>query len=171
MLLPEGSCAPVDTSRTTLKPPTHGSLTRTSLFHKPVRTDGEPAAVREAGRDTSKDDMCRRSRKRLSGAGFPVGEWETSSAQAHHHGFGCTTRARAPACPGSLRRSHERRRWIGHIHRKQITFDWTAPVILEALIPGRMRSHVSTAEVSRGAARARGQDGVGDPPSGREGPG
>src|SRR6266542_2794329 len=50
-------------------------------------------------------------------------------------------------------------------------FQWTAPVILEALIPGRMRSHVSTAEVSRGAARARGQDGVGDPPSGREGPG
>src|SRR6266702_5378284 len=39
---------------------------------------------------------------------------------------------------------------------------WTAPVILEALIPGRMQSHVSTAEVPRGAARARGQDGVGD---------
>src|SRR6266508_5738212 len=48
---------------------------------------------------------------------------------------------------------------------------WTAPVILEALIPGRMRSHVSTAEVPRGAARARGQDGVGDPQAGREGPG
>lgn len=29
---------------------------------------------------------------------------------------------------------------------------WTAPVILEALIPGRMRSHACTAEVSRGAA-------------------
>src|SRR6266498_3823511 len=48
---------------------------------------------------------------------------------------------------------------------------WTAPVILEALIPGRMQSHVSTAEVPRGAARARGQDGVGDPQAGREGPG
>ncbi len=40
---------------------------------------------------------------------------------------------------------------------------WTAPVILEALIPGRMQSHVSTAEVPRGAARARGEDGAGDP--------
>ena len=29
---------------------------------------------------------------------------------------------------------------------------WTAPVILEALIPGRMQSHASTAEVPRGAA-------------------
>jgi putative transposase len=37
---------------------------------------------------------------------------------------------------------------------------WTAPVILEALIPGRMQSHASTAEVRRGAARARGQDGA-----------
>jgi hypothetical protein len=36
---------------------------------------------------------------------------------------------------------------------------WTAPVILEALIPGRMQSHASTAEVPRGAARARGEDG------------
>jgi hypothetical protein len=29
---------------------------------------------------------------------------------------------------------------------------WTAPVILEALIPGRMQSHAGTAEVPRGAA-------------------
>ena len=27
---------------------------------------------------------------------------------------------------------------------------WTAPVILEALIPGRIQSHVSTAEVPQG---------------------
>src|SRR6266571_5737221 len=40
---------------------------------------------------------------------------------------------------------------------------WTAPVILEALIPGSMQSHASTAEVPRGTARARGQDGVRDP--------
>ena len=40
---------------------------------------------------------------------------------------------------------------------------WIAPVILEALIPGRMQSHASTAEVSRGAARARGEDGARDP--------
>ena len=40
---------------------------------------------------------------------------------------------------------------------------WTAPVILEALIPGRMQSHAGTAEVSRGAARARGEDGVRGP--------
>jgi arsenite methyltransferase len=30
--------------------------------------------------------------------------------------------------------------------------EWTAPVILEALIPGRMQSHAGTAEVPRGAA-------------------
>jgi reverse gyrase len=41
--------------------------------------------------------------------------------------------------------------------------NWTAPVILEALIPGRMQSHAGTAEVSRGAARARGEDGVRSP--------
>jgi hypothetical protein len=41
--------------------------------------------------------------------------------------------------------------------------DWTAPVILEALIPGRMQSHASTAEVPRRAARARGEDGARDP--------
>jgi hypothetical protein len=38
-------------------------------------------------------------------------------------------------------------------------WDWAAPVILEALIPGRMQSHASTAEipeVPRGAVRARG---------------
>ena len=29
---------------------------------------------------------------------------------------------------------------------------WTAPVILEALIPGRIQSHACTAEVPRGAA-------------------
>jgi hypothetical protein len=29
---------------------------------------------------------------------------------------------------------------------------WTAPGILEALIPGRMQSHACTAEVPRGAA-------------------
>ena len=40
---------------------------------------------------------------------------------------------------------------------------WIAPVILEALIPGRMQSHGSTAEVPRRAARARGEDGVRDP--------
>lgn len=39
----------------------------------------------------------------------------------------------------------------------------TAPVILEALIPGRMRGHASTTEVPREAARARRQDGVGGP--------
>jgi PAS domain S-box-containing protein len=39
----------------------------------------------------------------------------------------------------------------------------TAPVILETLIPGRMRGHASTAEVPREAARARRQDGVGGP--------
>ena len=39
----------------------------------------------------------------------------------------------------------------------------TAPVILEALIPGRMQGHASTAEVPRQAARARRQDGVGGP--------
>ena len=40
---------------------------------------------------------------------------------------------------------------------------WTAPVILEALIPGRMQSHASTAEVPRGVALARGEDGARDP--------
>jgi hypothetical protein len=29
---------------------------------------------------------------------------------------------------------------------------WTAPVILEALIPGRMQSHACTAEIPRGVA-------------------
>src|SRR6266571_3104588 len=57
------------------------------------------------------------------------------------------------------------------ISARRCSMVWTAPVILEALIPGRMQSHVSTAEVPRGAARARGQDGVGDPQAGREGPG
>lgn len=37
------------------------------------------------------------------------------------------------------------------------------PVILEALIPGRMQGHASAAEVPREAARARGQDGVRGP--------
>ena len=46
---------------------------------------------------------------------------------------------------------------------------WTAPGILEALIPGRMQGHGGTAEVPRGAARARGEDGVRDPGAGREG--
>ena len=39
----------------------------------------------------------------------------------------------------------------------------TAPVILEALIPGRMQGHASTAEVPREAARVRGQGGVRGP--------
>jgi hypothetical protein len=37
---------------------------------------------------------------------------------------------------------------------------WTAPGILEALIPGRMQGHGGTAEVPRGARRARGEDGA-----------
>jgi hypothetical protein len=32
---------------------------------------------------------------------------------------------------------------------KTVLLDWTAPGILEALIPGRMQSHACTAEVSR----------------------
>src|SRR5205814_6202729 len=49
--------------------------------------------------------------------------------------------------------------------------DWTAPVILEALNPGRIRSHACTAEVPRGVARARGEDAPGDPCPGGQGPG
>jgi hypothetical protein len=40
--------------------------------------------------------------------------------------------------------------WHQHAARQRMV--WTAPVILEALIPGRMQSHASTAEVPRGAA-------------------
>src|SRR6266567_9310885 len=45
-------------------------------------------------------------------------------------------------------------------HRSARWTTWTAPVILEALIPGRMQSHASTAEVPPRAARARGEDGA-----------
>jgi putative transposase len=57
------------------------------------------------------------------------------------------------------------------MHTDQGSEYWTAPVILEALIPGRMQSHACTAEVPRGVARARGEDGPGDPGAGWEGPG
>jgi ABC-2 type transporter len=48
---------------------------------------------------------------------------------------------------------------------------WTAPVILEALIPRRMQSHSSAEDVSGGAAGARGEDGARDPWAGGERPG
>ena len=47
--------------------------------------------------------------------------------------------------------------------------DWITPGILEALIPGRMRGHGGTEEVPGRAARARGEDGAGDPGAGWEG--
>jgi hypothetical protein len=51
----------------------------------------------------------------------------------------------APA-PGSARRLSSEAHHVGsHSHKS----DWTAPVILEALIPERMQSHAGTAEVPR----------------------
>src|SRR5262249_25865167 len=78
--------------------------------------------------------------------------WRRSGARAGFPGSDGRSRGPRPALTGVA-----------------VLVSWIAPGILEALIPGRMQGHGGTAEVSGGAARARGEDGVRDPGAGREG--